>query len=348
MPLVSRFTRCIARLMFHHPGFLTHARLLPLLALVLLPFSAALAGTTLGPWVPIFKGIDHAVGTNNTPTGDYPDSDVYLQVAHVVRIDLTDPDIQFFITPRISGWSLENRETAGMTVSNFLYLNSLQVAVNANNFHDPGTADSPDYLAAEGTPFEVGGVSVCRGQVVSVQESSVDAGTFMFATNNQPTFVPTNWPAHSTAGMFTVVSGLYTILVNGVNVGSNYISFPESDARHGVQPRTAFGLSQDRHYFYLLTIDGRQSGYSDGARDWRTAAWLVLAGAWDGVNMDGGGSTTMVMADSTGRPIELNRSSAIPASGRERTVGSHLGVFAKPVPGFFTNVLALPDRQSVV
>jgi hypothetical protein len=31
------------------------------------------------------------------------------------------------------------------------------------------------------------------------------------------------------------------------------------------------------------------------------------------------------------------------ANGRERYIGSHLGVYAKPVPGFFTNVTVLPD-----
>jgi hypothetical protein len=94
---------------------------------------------------------------------------------------------------------------------------------------------------------------------------------------------------------------------------------------------------------YLMVIDGRQSGYSDGALDWETAAWLQLLGATDGANMDGGGSTCMVIQKSTGGPLELNRDSAAAADGVERTVGSHFGIYARPVAGFINNVTALPD-----
>lgn len=112
------------------------------------------------------------------------------------------------------------------------------------------------------------------------------------------------------------------------------------------EPRTAFGISEDRRFLYWLAIDGRQPGYSDGASDYETAGWLLLLGAYDGVNVDGGGSTTMVIEDSTGAPLRLNKSSAVADSGRERTVGSHFGVFAKPLPGFINDVVATPDETT--
>ncbi len=57
------------------------------------------AGPVPGPWTPIFKGVDHAVGTNNPSVpGNFPE----LQVVHCIRVDLTDPDIQLFATPRAS------------------------------------------------------------------------------------------------------------------------------------------------------------------------------------------------------------------------------------------------------
>ncbi len=303
---------------------------------------SAFGGTTLGSWVPIFKGMDHALGTNTPGGGGYPD----LQVVNAVRVDLTDPDIRLFPTPRYSnyvadGTGISGMETIGSTTTNFLKSYGVQLAVNANNFHDPGTSDSPGYTIAEGTPLRVTGALVCTNQLVSAQEGPIDDSTFLFTANNQATFVATNWPAVSMIGSQSVVSGLYAVLVNGVNIGSNYLA--SSDFVHQLQPRTAFGLSKDRRYLYILTIDGRQSGYSDGAWDWETAAWLQRVGAWDGANMDGGGSTCLVMQDSTGSPVELNRSSAIPASGRERTVGCHLGIFAKPLPGFINDVIPLSD-----
>src|SRR5206468_2972482 len=158
----------------------------------------------------------------------------------------------------------------------------------------------------------------------------------LFDTNNQSTVIHTNWPPASLNGVYTAVSGNYPLVVAGRNVVNR------GTARE-VNPRTVFGLSQDRHFLYLAGIDGRQPGYSEGANDYESAAWLLLLGAYDGINMDGGGSTILVIEDSTGVPIRLSRSSAVADSGRERTVGSHLGVFAKPLFGFINDVVALAD-----
>jgi len=310
------------------------------LAILLMISAPTKAATFIGPWVPLFEGIDHAVGTNTPNSGGMPD----LMVINALRVDLTDPNLQFYAAPRIaSDYVVDDRETGGYTTSNFLTMHGLQVSVYANYFHDAGTSDteSPDYTAPAGTPYDVIGLEICKGQLVSPQDSGDYTASFMFTTNNQVTFFPTNWPANSTAGIYTAVTGLYAILVNRINVGSNYIG--NSDFVHQVNPRTAFGLSQDRHYMYLLVIDGRQSGYSDGALDWETAVWLQLLGATDGANMDGGGSSCMVIQNSAGAPVELNRDSASASDGVERTVGSHFGIFARPLPGFINNVAALPD-----
>lgn len=53
-------------------------------------------------------------------------------------------------------------------------------------------------------------------------------------------------------------SGFAIILRNGeILAGRNYEKDP--------MPRIAYGLSKDRHYFYILTVDGRQKGWSLGA-----------------------------------------------------------------------------------
>jgi hypothetical protein len=222
-------------------------------------------------------------------------------------------------------------------------MHGLQVAVNANYFHDPGTSDteSPSYTDPPGTPFDVIGLLISKGVVVSPQDSGDYTASFMFTSNNQVTFYPTNWPANPATGVETAVTGLYTILRNNSNVGSNYIG--NGDFAHQINPRTAYGLSQDRHYLYLLVIDGRQPGYSNGALDWETAKWLQMLGAWDGANMDGGGSSCLVIEGTTGKPIELNHDNASAAYHIERTVGSQLGIYAKPLPGFINTVSALPD-----
>ena len=239
-------------------------------------------------------------------------------------------------------------DTAGYTTTNFLLNHGLQIAINANNFHDPGTpnSESPSYTEPEGSPFAVDGLAISQGQVVATPNAPTFANaTFMFTTNNQASFIATNWPAQSWAGIYTAAAGLYAILVNGRNVGSNYIT--DSSFVHTQNPRTLFGLSGNRRYLYLVAIDGRQDGYSIGCYDWEAADWLLLMGAWNGANMDGGGLTCLVAANSAGQPVPLNQDSASAAGyGQERTVGSHFGVYAKPVPGFFNDVQALPGETA--
>jgi exopolysaccharide biosynthesis protein len=330
---------------FHHSDLWRQARLLSLLALISLPASVALAGPTIGPWVPIFKGIEHAIGTNNPSV---PGNFANLQVVHCVRVDLTDPDIQFFTTPRASNYVAETRETLNMSVPHFLATNKLQVVADAGFYSaNPGGADP----TSEGLPCQVYGLQICTGAVVSAQTSTDYAGdpraaVLLFSTNKTPMFAFRNLPpGTNTAGIYTAIAGFYPVVSNGVNFGLAASNSYADSSIHGVQPRTAYGVSKDNHYLFILTIDGRQSGYSVGAYDTDTGYWMTNCGAWNAINMDGGGSTCLYMADSAGNPVAVNHSSypATVTPAHERYIGSHFGIFAKPVPGFFTNVLANPD-----
>jgi hypothetical protein len=55
-----------------------------------------------------------------------------------------------------------------------------------------------------------------------------------------------------------------------------------------------------------MVIDGRQPGYSEGATLAETAALLISYGAYEGMNLDGGGSATLVMQSRLGFPQVLN------------------------------------------
>jgi hypothetical protein len=304
---------------------------------------AAAAGAVPGPWEPIFKGVDRASGTN-TPgiAGNFP----RRQVVRCVRVDLTDPDIQLFATPKAASYDLESRETLSLTVPDFLKRNQLQVACDANYYNaSPGGADP----TGEGVPCDVFGLEISKGEVVSPQTTADIGGdprfaALLFTTNNQPSFVFVNRPpGTNTAGIYTAITGYYPIVSNGVNIGSAAINAYPDSWIHQVQPRTAFGVTQDNRYLLIMTIDGRQSGYSDGALDSETAYWMLQFGAWNAINMDGGGSTSLYVADSTGNPVAVNHSSYLAAYGHERYVGSHFGVWARPLPGFINDVTAIPD-----
>ena len=287
---------------------------------------SAHATTDVGPWVPIFKGVDYSLSTNIPGSGDFP----RLQVVHAFRVDLTDPDIRLFTTPPHSNYVAGSSEVGGLTTSEFLSTYHLQAAISGANFFSP----SAYYLPAW-TPMDVFGLAISEGVVVSTQDGPNNAAALLFDTNYVPTIIRSNWPAVSTNGVFIAVSGNVPLVIAGQNV----VNQPNSQ---DLDPRTIYGLSQDRRFLYLVGIDGRQDGYSDGANFDECARWLLLLGAYDGINVDGGGSTLLVMEDSTGFPVRLSKSNAVADSGRERTVGGHFGIYAKPVPGFINDVVALP------
>jgi Phosphodiester glycosidase len=278
----------------------------------------------LGPWIPLFQGVDLARGTNS------PDSSTpipVIQVAIVARIDLTDPNIAFFTTPRITNYLAEFRETAATTVSNFLTTYGLQLAMNANFYDIDMTSIDPP----EGTPKEVYGLSISRGTVVSKQENSSFAASLLFTTNNRPIFVMTNSPpGTNTLGIYTAITGNYPLLING---RTNNVP---SSARTS---RAAYGISQDSRYLYLFTLDFNDLLGSEGAAPAEVVYWMQQIGAYNAINTDGGGSTTLDAADYPGHISALNTPQNSGAQGRERRVASHFGVYAKPLLSPITNLV---------
>ena len=90
-------------------------------------------------------------------------------------------------------------------------------------------------------------------------------------------------------------------------------------------PRTAIGISKDKKTVYLATVDGRQPSLSIGQSLNELAQYLKGLGAWDAINFDGGGSTTMwVRGEIANRPSD--------ATG-PRTVTNALLLVSSATPG---------------
>jgi exopolysaccharide biosynthesis protein len=93
-----------------------------------------------------------------------------------------------------------------------------------------------------------------------------------------------------------------------------------SDVAGGRAPRTALGLTKAGHIL-LVVVDGRQAA-SIGQSLLELAAFMQELGAVDAMNLDGGGSSEMVV---NGRTVNN------PSDGHERRVGSALTVVRAPV-----------------
>src|SRR6266700_1168879 len=92
-------------------------RMKQLFCLGALLFSTAVSQATMivGSWTPIFKGVDHAVGTN------FADATIpRLQVVPCVRVDLSDSTVRLLPTPPAPGYIAETRETLTFQVPHFL------------------------------------------------------------------------------------------------------------------------------------------------------------------------------------------------------------------------------------
>jgi len=93
-----------------------------------------------------------------------------------------------------------------------------------------------------------------------------------------------------------IIGGWPRILRDGENVAGESSTIEgtlsrNAEARH---PRTAVGFSRDSSTLFVLTVDGRSEN-SGGMTLVELASVMRELGAWQAMNFDGGGSTTMVV-----------------------------------------------------
>jgi hypothetical protein len=94
-----------------------------------------------------------------------------------------------------------------------------------------------------------------------------------------------------------IIGGWPRILRDGDNVAGESATTEGTLSRNAEvrHPRTAVGFSRDSSTLLLLTVDGRSEN-SGGMTLVELANVMRELGAWQAMNFDGGGSTTMVVA----------------------------------------------------
>jgi hypothetical protein len=120
------------------------------------------------------------------------------------------------------------------------------------------------------------------------------------------------WP-----GVFDAIGGGPILVADGTITGDC------NGAICNRNPRTGVGITADGQIL-LVVVDGRQPGYSTGLTMHQFARLFVDLGATDAMNLDGGGSSTMVVNGEV-----VNR----PSDGFERSVGSAIVILPGPDPG---------------
>ncbi|MEU6646060.1 phosphodiester glycosidase family protein [Saccharomonospora sp. NPDC046836] len=145
--------------------------------------------------------------------------------------------------------------------------------------------------------------------------------------------VAVDYAPRSDAGDISVaVGGNKVLLRDGV------IQLVDAVTAH---PRTAVGFSADGARMWLVTIDGRQAD-SRGMTELELARHLKSLGADDALNLDGGGSSTL-LAREQGEQLRVHNS---PSDGGERLVPNGLGFTTAPGSGRLTGFAPRPAEES--
>ncbi|WP_406314004.1 phosphodiester glycosidase family protein [Streptosporangium sp. NBC_01639] len=111
-------------------------------------------------------------------------------------------------------------------------------------------------------------------------------------------------------------------------VGGNQIlvkdGVAQTSADNTAAPRTGVGFSADGRTMYLLTVDGRQTD-SRGVTLTELGAMMAELGARNALNLDGGGSSTMLAREPGSADVQVENS---PSDGGERHVPNGLALYA--------------------
>lgn len=232
-------------------------------------------------------------------------------VAHVIAVDTHAEEIQFLVTPP----SHPNGLLCARKTSQFLVEFKAQVAVNGDGFKYVNRVDYPTLTCQNGGELvKVNSFAVSKGKTYSERKNKSDP----FLSFNQRNEVAFN---ASTGNLYNALAGYPMLVEKG-----GPVTGLESKT---IEPRTIIGANKNGRWVYLVVFDGRQDGYSEGISLPEAADFLISIGAYQALNMDGGGSSTIVIEDPQGKPFVLNSPIEGGIPGNEAAVANHLGVFAK-------------------
>lgn len=232
-----------------------------------------------------------------------------LMKMYLMRIDLKTPGLHFAGTGRADNWGepmpdytarvlpirTKRQRTGAFLMEQRAKGRNAIVAFNTA----PWSPWRKPYTHVYGDPA---GLNICEGVVVSDHKRATNPMLVVWKNGKvevRDTLNPEDYTKVQLAH-----TGFDLIVRNGQSLFA-------AGGRADLNPRMAVGVSRDGHYLYLLAVDGRQKDWSLGASYQDLAQTLLDAGAWNAVNMDGGGSTTLLYWDAKAeKPVMLNRHSA--------------------------------------
>ena len=228
-------------------------------------------------------------------------------VAHIVTIDLSCQNIDVLVTPPEKGD--KQNPLRARTTSQFAQEFGVQVAINGDGFTPWKSNSIFDYYPHVGDPVRPNGFAASRAR-----EYGESKGPTLFINSKKDaTF------GEAYRKVYNAISGQSWLVRDKT---------PVADLNDSLTaPRTAIGLDGGGTRLIMLVVDGRQPFYSSGVTVQEMADLMIYYGGENAINLDGGGSSTLVIQDpQTGLYKVMNSPIDSGVPGRERPVGNHFGI----------------------
>lgn len=302
-------------------------RTAPLAGLLFLTLGLAACGTARGPAPPLETALAAPRGEAVFPGGRYwretRTAPALMQI-HVLELDLRQVRLEL-----TAGDTSKGHEHVAQTPSDYVRHNGLAAAVNASYFtpFKGGSKGGDDYYPHTGDGADVSGAAIAFGRQVSPVEPDEDerVNAILCIQADQ---VQIQDGQDCGAPVDHAVSAGPRLLNDSQALSFAAFGQAYGENRH---PRTAIGLDADAPRAWLVVVDGRQPELSEGASLSDLIAIFRELGAEDAMNLDGGGSTTLVISREA-QPIVVNSPIHTGIPGRERPSANQIGVRAMSAP----------------
>lgn len=231
---------------------------------------------------------------------------------HFLMVDLSSKDLEVIAIPGDDpdgDGPAESQLTPPITL--FKKYNAV-AAVNANAFVSINEDKTSNPFYYEGQPVDIHGMVVSRGDIISPVDNK--RTSFWLDRDQKPHI---GAPKRGVSVTEAVADWFTPLIVN-----SKIIPDGSESAIH---PRTALGFDDSGKWLLLAVIDGRQPGYSEGLTLYELAKLMEDKGCTQSINLDGGGSSIMLIREQNNKVKLFNR----PSGGGQRPIPVMLGVRRK-------------------
>ncbi len=249
----------------------------------------------------LFDGVTYIKATYKSPR---------RMVVHVVKINIAKAGIKAFVTPPDNPKS--DKPYNAQTTSDFVKEYGVQLAINGSGFH-PWYDYGLIYTPHPGTAVSPLGTTITDDFKYS--DEGDESRPLLLFGGNRPVDI-----GYIDRKADYAVSGIRMLVDDGAVLD-------DLDNRK-TNPHTAVGNSQDGHTLIIVVVDGRQLFYSRGSTTQELAQLLLDYGAYRALELDGGGSSTLVVNKNDTIQV-LNSPIHRHIPGNERPVANHVGFYIK-------------------